>query len=164
MQQHTRFYQSPTMMVGFILFLALVIGTIYRVNTAFETNPGLVNMDAYKTGQNYGKLQKIAENLAQQGYKLQLQKHNFVEVNKPFEYSATLTQHKKITPAESVRFYFYRPLEAQYDFEEDAIFDGTNWVVNTTLPRKGKWRVVVEAKFGENTLHIFDKLFVNNKL
>jgi nitrogen fixation protein FixH len=162
--KQTKIYQSPTIIIGFTLFLALVIGTIYRINTAFVTHPGLVTADPYNSGQDYGKSQKVAKKLAKQGFKLSLKKHSFVEANKDFIYSANLTQNQQPIKNAKVKFYFYRPLEEDYDFEAPAVFNGKNWELVANLPRKGKWRVVVEADFDGKQLHIFDKIFVNNVL
>jgi nitrogen fixation protein FixH len=160
----TKFLQSPTIVIGLTLFLALVIGTFYRINTAFETHPGLVNINAYKVGSDYAQIQKNAEILIKQGYKISLKKHNFIEIDKDFNYVVSLKKHNEVVKDAKIKFYFYRTLEKQYDFEDFALFDGDNWQLTAKLPRKGKWRIVVEANFGNNKLHIFDKIFVNNKL
>jgi nitrogen fixation protein FixH len=162
--KQTKIYQSPTIIIGFTLFLALVIGTIYRINTAFITHPGLVTADPYNSGQDYGKSQKTAEQLATLGYKLSIEKNSFIEVDKEFIYSANLTQNQQPIKNAKVKFYFYRSLEKDYDFEAPAVFNGKNWELVANLPRKGKWMVVVEANFADKKLHIFEKLFVNNKL
>lgn len=160
----TKIYQSPTIVVGFTLFLALVIGTIYRINTAFVTYPGLVANDPYHAGKGYGKSIGNAANLAKDGYKFSMQKHNFIEVGKEFTYSAILNKNSTVVENSTITFYFYRPLEEEYDFAKVANFDGKNWSLKATLPRKGVWRMVVEASFGENKLNIFKKIFVNDAL
>jgi len=159
-----KFYQSPTIIIGLTLFLALVIGTIYRINTAFITYPGLVANDPYHAGKNYGESRVLTDKLKQQGYKLTLKKHNFIEIDKEFTYIVDFNKNGVIVKNSQVRFYFYRPLEEQYDFEENAIFENNLWILKTKLPRKGKWRVVVEANFDGNKLNIFNKIFVNDKL
>lgn len=162
--KNTKIYQSPTVVIGFVLFLSLVIATIYRINIAFETHPGLVHIDPYHAGKDYGKIQAMQKSLKNQGYALSFKKHNFIEENKDFNYQAILTHNNQLVKNAKVSFYFYRTLEKDYDFEKNAHFDGKSWNLITKLNRKGKWRVVVKAVFGENTLYAYDKLYVNNAL
>ena len=157
----TKFYQSPTIVLGLTLFLALVIGTIYRINTAIVTHPGLVTDDPYLAGKNYAKVRADNNKLKELGFSLILKKHNFIEINKDFTYVISLNKNEQMVTDAKIKVFFYRPLEKKHDFEKTTIFNGKNYIVNTKILQKGKWRIVVEAKFDGNTLNIFDKIYVN---
>ena len=67
-----RVYKSPIMMSMLVLFIALVAATGWRIITALETHPGLVVEDAYVSGERYGETLDARQQLAKQGWTLDL--------------------------------------------------------------------------------------------
>lgn len=141
--------KSPVMMLMLVLFLALVIATVWRINTALESHPGTIVADAYETGERYGQTLENRQKLQQQGWKLDLSLPEVVTHGIKQTYVAISTkQDKRLNKADATA-YFYRPLEMKHDFSVPMVKvpDGT-YQVDVILPLKGRWDLLVEVAKG----------------
>ncbi len=141
--------KSPVMMLMLALFITLVSATVYRIITALETHPGMVVEDAYETGERYGKTLENRNKLVQEGWKLELILPKIVTHNIKQTYTAISTkQGARFNKANAVA-YFYRPLEMKYDFSLPMTkTDNGAYQVETILPLKGRWDLLVEVSKG----------------
>ena len=142
--------KSPVMMLMLVLFVALVGATVWRIMTALETHPGLVVADAYETGERYGDTLKKRDALIQQGWKLELTLPEPITHGVKQIYRAVSTkQGVRLNKADATA-YFYRPLEMKHDFSlpMSKTSDGA-YQVETTLPLKGRWDLLVEITKGD---------------
>ncbi len=153
-------HKSPTMIIGITLFLILVAGTIYRINTALETHPGLVVEDAYASGESYGDTLEAKKQLAAQGYKLGLILPKVVTHQVEQTYRVRSTQHGKGVDGAQAIAYFYRPLEQVHDFSQPMQAQGNGkYETSVNLPLKGRWDVVVEVTKGDYLQRASAKMF-----
>ncbi len=137
-------------MLMLVLFLVLVSATIYRIITALNTHPGLVVEDAYQTGKRYGDILNARKKLSTQGWTLTLNTPDAIIHNTPQTYTATSTKNNKLSSTAKATAYFYRPLEAKYDFSLPMQINTQGiYQVSATLPLKGRWDLVVEITQGD---------------
>jgi nitrogen fixation protein FixH len=141
--------KSPIMMLMLVLFVALVGATVWRIITALETHPGLVVADAYETGERYANTLKKRDELIQQGWKLELTLPEVVTHGVKQTYRAISTkQDVRLNKADAIA-YFYRPLEMKHDYSMPMTkTDDGAYQVETTLPLKGRWDLLVEISKG----------------
>jgi nitrogen fixation protein FixH len=151
----TKFFQSPTMVVGLVLFLALVIGTIYRIMTAVNTHPGLVNENAYSVGDSYAQNLAIEKELKALGYSIDLKIDNYINYNKDHTYQAFFSKNKVIIDDAEITANFYRQLEPEFDFTAEFV----NNTLIAKLPRKGKWLLVIKAQNNDKIMHKYHKIY-----
>jgi nitrogen fixation protein FixH len=144
------------MIFAIILFLSLVIATFWRINTAIETHPGLVVKDAYRSGQSYGKILALREKINKEGWDLKINRsrsaispdiQNFIIAHAP----------EKSLKGYSGTAFFIRPLEKKLDFELPLKLDQSNFQV--TLPKRGRWRLVIELTNGSSNLIVATSFF-----
>lgn len=155
-----KFYKSPTMIVITTLLITLVVATVYRIATAIYTNPGLVTSDPYNSGKNYGDNLLQQKLLISQGYKLELKKDPYINYNKNHTYFVKLSKHNK--PINKVvTAYFYRPSGAKFDFSKELTFVNNQYKFIVNLPKKGLWRITIEAKINDKILSIYGKIYAN---
>ncbi len=153
-------HKSPTMVVGLTLFFILVAATIYRINTALETHPGLVVDDAYASGESYGDTLANKKQLAAQGYQLGLKTPAVATHNVVQAYQARATQRGQGIEGANATLYLYRPLEQVHDYSVPMIAQGNGvYAAEVTLPLKGRWDVVVEVTKGDYLQRASKKLF-----
>lgn len=153
-------HKSPTMVVGLTLFFILVAATIYRINTALETHPGLVVDDAYASGESYGDTLANKKQLAAQGYQLGLKTPAVATHNVVQAYQARATQRGQGIEGANATLYLYRPLEQVHDYLVPMIAQGDGvYAAEVTLPLKGRWDVVVEVTKGDYLQRASKKLF-----
>jgi nitrogen fixation protein FixH len=152
--------KSPIMVLMFVLFIALVGATVWRIMTALETHPGLVVADAYETGERYGETLKNRAALAKQGWTLELIVPKTPTHNVKQTYTAISQKHEKSYNKANATAFFYRPLEMQHDFSRPMIrkSDGS-YEVEVSLPLKGRWDLLVEISKGhflqQNSARLF---------
>jgi len=155
-----RVYKSPIMMSMLVLFIALVAATGWRIITALETHPGLVVEDAYVSGERYGETLDARQQLAKQGWTLDLSIPKVVTHGIEQTYTAHSAKHGKTLSAAKAVAYFYRPLEMKRDFSLPmSVNDKGIYNVDVTLPLKGRWDVVVELTKGDFLQQTSAKLF-----
>ena len=154
------FFRNPIILIGFILFLALVVGTFYRIMLAVNTHPGLVNVNAYNVGTQYPKHLEATKALEAKGYKLNINKEPYLKQFRAHTYTANLTKNEVVLDNVKITANFYRQLEPEYDFTSEF----TSGTLSTALPRKGKWLLVVKAVYQDKTLYQFRNLYVNEEV
>lgn len=151
------FFKNPITLIGFILFVALVVGTLYRIMLAVNTHPGLVNADAYNVGTEYPKHLETTKALEAEGYQLNITKEPYLQQFRTHTFTANVTKNGVILDNVVITANFYRQLEPEYDFTSKF----TSGTLSTALPRKGKWLLVIKAVYQDKTLYQFRNLYVN---
>ncbi len=140
------FFKNPTTLIGFILFLALVFSTIYRITIAVYTNPGLVNDDTYSVNKNYATDLNKEQQLKEKGYKLILTTNKCIAINKKHNYQINWLKQGNLIKDATITAYFYRQLEQSFDFNIRLLFANKYYSNLTALTRKGKWLLVIKAQ------------------
>lgn len=133
------------MVIALVLFLALVVGTVYRIMIAINTDSGSVVDNAYNSGKNYAKVLENRRKIIDAGWSMIIETPNEVisKTNQSYKISTMKDDNNKIV--KSVRVYFYRPSDKTEDFNKEAVKIGDGYKFDIELQLKGKWIVVVEA-------------------
>lgn len=140
------------MVIALVLFLALVVGTVYRIMIAINTDSGSVVDNAYNSGKNYAKVLENRRKIIDAGWSMIIETPNEVisKTNQSYKISTMKDDNNKIV--KSVRVYFYRPSDKTEDFNKDATMVDGGYEFEIELKLKGKWIMVGEANTEDGVL------------
>lgn len=157
--------KSNVISLMFFLFIALVIGTFYRIYTAFETHPGLIVDDAYKKGEQYVGIINNNNKIQDSGWGVGLDIIGKLKSDSPINFNVDSSSKMDGKHKASFKILFYRPLEKKWDFEMNmnpSRHKNNSFEATTKFPLKGIWDIVVEGSQGELTNRIHKRIFLKD--
>ena len=140
--------KSPVMMLMLVLFLALVVATVWRINTALESHPGMVVEDAYESGERYGEVLATKKKLDEQGWMLEFLAPELTLYQTPQTYRVSISQHTEVLKDAKVIIDFERSVGPKNQFSVPMKFDGSLYTAQVSLPLKGRWNATVQINKG----------------
>lgn len=152
------FHKSPMAVSMLVLFLMLVVATVYRIITAVETSPGMVVEDAYLSGERYGEVLATKKKLDAQGWVLNFVTPEQVLYQTDQTYQVEIYQHSAILKDAEVVINFERSVGPKNGFSVPMAFDGSSYIAQVNLPLKGRWNVVVQVSKGSFSYGDFKEL------
>lgn len=139
--------RSPWVLAWITLLVICVLGIIVMIILAPE--PGLVNDDYYRRGQDYEKnMLKRQARVRELGWKARIEEPEFVDVGKPATYGFRISD-KDGNPveADSVTFFAYRLSDKTKDFSLPMKLIGPGFYqADVTFPLLGVWDILVSIK------------------
>jgi nitrogen fixation protein FixH len=155
--------KNNIIIIMLVLFLALVIGTGYRVYTAFETHPGLIVENPYESGQKYASFLVNDRKVGESNWKISINTLGELTSNSEIKFIVTSTNENNNIEPVDFKILIFRPLEKKHDFEKvmKVSKDETNIFESTIkFPLKGVWDVIVEGTQGELIHRVSKRLFL----
>ena len=152
------FHKSPMAVSMLVLFLILVVATVYRIFTAVETNPGMVVEDAYISGERYGEVLATKRKLDAQGWALNFVTPSQVLYQTNQTYRVEISQHSNVLKDAEVVINFERSVGPKNAFSVPMAFDGSSYVAQVNLPLKGRWNAMVQVNKGSFSYGDFKEL------
>ena len=144
-------WRSPWVIAWVAMVAIFLTMNLIMIYMAIDHNPGLVNDDFYKRGQDYEK-NMLKRQARDPGWKMRLVLPKKIGVNERVacRFSVTDKSGKPIAP-DSVTFYAYRPSDSGQDFSapmqevEPGIYES-----QVNFPLLGAWDTLVSVKKGED--------------
>ncbi len=148
------------MLVFLFVFLAANAVFIYL---AFSSPPNLVVEDFYERGEAYAETQQRIANEKALGWSGLLMVPASSRVNQVQTYEALITgKNSAGLLLDSVKFYAFRPSDADADFSVDMQKSGHgSYVADVSFTLPGTWDIIVEAKRGGDEFAITRRIRID---
>lgn len=155
--------KNNVILIMLVLFLALVIGTFFRIYTAFETHPGLIVDDAFNSGENYAVLLNNNKKVGASNWDITITTLGELKSKSDIKFSVNSVSNMDGIHDSDFKILLFRPLEKKWDFEKKMVASDNNkdtFLSTISFPLKGVWDVVVEGVQGGLTHRATKRIFL----
>lgn len=162
-QENPQALRNPWVL-GLLVFLFVFLSAnAVFIYLAFSSPPNLVVENFYEKGEAYEETQKRVEKQKALGWSGMLMVPTASRVNQTQTYEALITgKNSAGLLLDSVKFFAYRPSDADADFAVDMQKSGHgSYIADVSFNLPGTWDVIVEAKRGEDEFIISRRIRID---
>ncbi|WP_319380422.1 FixH family protein [Thiomicrorhabdus sp.] len=157
-------WKNPFVIAWVIILSVVLTVNFFMVSMAIVTNPGLVIDDFYEQGKNMDKILAEQKRMDKLGWQLQIDLPILSEGKSDQVILKVLDKDGQALAVDNATLFYYRPSDRNLDGKAELTATGKTGVFETefSLPKKGKWDLIMEVNRGETRFNVGRSIMVQD--
>ncbi|MBF6057463.1 MULTISPECIES: FixH family protein [Thiomicrorhabdus] len=157
-------WKNPFVIAWVVILSIVLTVNFFMVSMAIVTNPGLVVEDFYEQGKNMDKILAEQKRMDQLGWQLQIDLPILSEGKSEHVTLKVLDKDGQPLAVDKATLFYYRPSDRHLDGKTELTSAGETGIFETefSLPKKGKWDLIMEVNRGETRFNVGRSIMVQD--
>lgn len=157
-------WKNPFVIAWFVILLVVLTVNFFMVSMAIVTNPGLVVDDYYEQGKRMDVILAEQKRMKEIGWRFEIDMPVLEEGKEDTVKLKVLDEEDNGLTVDTAVLYFYRPSDRHLDgkAEMQATDNPGEYSLQFSLPKKGKWDLIMEVNKGDTRFNVGRSIMVQD--